>query len=419
MTMTYRIKNLGILSIEGATGKAKGLLEKAKQQLGFVPNMYGAMANEPALYEAYATAYAAFRAECGFTPVEQEVIFLAISRVNGCDYCMAAHSFVADKMSKVPVTVTDAIRDGQLIGDEKLAALAAFTTKMVQSRGRPSDADVAAFVAAGHCNRRSRPGRHCPTPVALPVSIQIQENPPMSRIPNRLARLLAAAALIGTAAAPEANGLVVFDPANYQQNMLSAVHALEGVQNQILQLQNEAAQLLRMDRQLQPLSGSIGPDLQSTLAALRARITEGNSLALKVQETEAGYARLYPTSFADALSRDDVTRAARARWDEAYAGYKRAALLQGQVTEAGESDARLLDQILARSTGAVGSLQAAQAGNELAALHIKQSLQLQTLLAAQARAETSERARTLVAEEQGRAHVKTFLGDGRAYTRGQ
>lgn len=241
----------------------------------------------------------------------------------------------------------------------------------------------------------------------------------MSRIPNRLARLLAAAALIGTAAAPEANGLVVFDPANYQQNMLSAVHALEGVQNQILQLQNEAAQLLRMDRQLQPLSGSIGPDLQSTLAALRARITEGNSLALKVQETEAGYARLYPTSFADALSRDDVTRAARARWDEAYAGYKRAALLQGQVTEAGESDARLLDQILARSTGAVGSLQAAQAGNELAALHIKQSLQLQTLLAAQARAETSERARTLVAEEQGRAHVKTFLGDGRAYTRGQ
>lgn len=153
MTMTYRIKNLGILSIEGATGKAKGLLEKAKQQLGFVPNMYGAMANEPALYEAYATAYAAFRAECGFTPVEQEVIFLAISRVNGCDYCMAAHSFVADKMSKVPVTVTDAIRDGQLIGDEKLAALAAFTTKMVQSRGRPSDADVAAFVAAGYSER--------------------------------------------------------------------------------------------------------------------------------------------------------------------------------------------------------------------------------------------------------------------------
>ena len=241
----------------------------------------------------------------------------------------------------------------------------------------------------------------------------------MTRIPRRLARLLAAAAMIGTAAAPSANGLVVFDPANYQQNLLSAIHALEGVQNQVLQLQNEAAQLLRMDRQLQPLSGSISPDLQTTLTALRARIADGNALALKVQETEAGYARLYPTTFTDAVASDDRTRAARARWDEAYAGFKRAALLQGQVTEATEADARLLDQILARSTGAVGSLQAAQAGNELAALHIKQSLQLQTLLAGQARAETSERARTLVAEEQGRAQIKTFLGDGRAYTRGQ
>lgn len=241
----------------------------------------------------------------------------------------------------------------------------------------------------------------------------------MTRIPKRLARLLAAAALIGTAAAPEANGLVVFDPANYQQNLLSAVHALEGVQNQILQLQNEAAQLLALNRQLQPLSGSISPDLQTTLAALRARIAEGNALALKVQETEAGYARLYPTSFSNAATSDDSTRAARARWDEAYAGFKRAALLQGQVTESADADARLLDQILARSTGAVGSLQAAQAGNELAALNIKQSLQLQALLAAQTRAETSERARTLVAEEQGRAQVKTFLGDSRAYTRGQ
>ena len=81
--------------------------------------MYGAMANEPALFESYATSYALFRAECGFTPAEQEVIFLMISRKNTCDYCMAAHSFVADKMSKVPADVTEAIRDGRPIADAK------------------------------------------------------------------------------------------------------------------------------------------------------------------------------------------------------------------------------------------------------------------------------------------------------------
>ncbi|WP_210186559.1 carboxymuconolactone decarboxylase family protein [Hyphomicrobium sp. NDB2Meth4] len=151
--MTYKINTLPLLSIEGATGKAKALLEKAKQSLGFVPNMYGAMANEPALLEVYLSAYATFRAECGFSPVEQEVIFLVISRDNGCDYCVAAHSFVADHMSKVPASITDAIRDGRPIDDPKLAALATFASRMVASRGRPSDADVAAFKAAGYGER--------------------------------------------------------------------------------------------------------------------------------------------------------------------------------------------------------------------------------------------------------------------------
>lgn len=151
--MTYKINTLPLLAIEAATGKAKALLEKAKQSLGFVPNMYGAMANEPALLEAYLNSYAAFRAECGFNPVEQEVIFLVISRENGCDYCVSAHSFVADRMSKVPAQITDAIRDGRPIGDAKLAALAAFTAKMVASRGRPTDADVAAFKAAGYTEK--------------------------------------------------------------------------------------------------------------------------------------------------------------------------------------------------------------------------------------------------------------------------
>mgnify|MGYP001499130420 CR=1 FL=1 len=151
--MTYRITTLPLLTIDTAVGKSKALLEAAKKKLGFVPNMYGAMANEPALFEAYATSYDAFRDETGFTPVEQEVIFLAISRANGCDYCMAAHSFVADAMSKVPTEVTDAIRDGHHIPDAKLGALVKFTTTMVESRGRPSEADVANFRAAGYSEK--------------------------------------------------------------------------------------------------------------------------------------------------------------------------------------------------------------------------------------------------------------------------
>lgn len=237
----------------------------------------------------------------------------------------------------------------------------------------------------------------------------------MTHLPKRLLVLVAAAAIVGTA---PAQALTVFDPLNYQQNLLTAVRTLDQIQNQIRQLENAAAQLVRMDRHLKSLSGTISPDLQSTLSQLRTRLGEGEALALRVRETDAAYERLFPKTFPDALSSDDLTRAAKSRWEETYAGFRRSALIQGQITEAAESDARLLDQILARSQGSAGALQAAQAGNELAALHVKQSLQLQTLLAAQTRAETTDRARTLVAQQQAREQFKTFLGDGRAYTRG-
>ncbi|MBY6244062.1 carboxymuconolactone decarboxylase family protein [Methylosinus sp. Sm6] len=153
MTTIYKIKELGLLTIEAATGKARDLLDAAKRQLGFVPNMYGAMANEPALLEAYSTTYAAFRRDAGFTSIEQELIFLVISRANGCHYCMAAHSFVADKMSKVPTEVTDAIRDGRAIPDSRLQALATFTHVMVEMRGLPSEGAVREFLAAGYSEK--------------------------------------------------------------------------------------------------------------------------------------------------------------------------------------------------------------------------------------------------------------------------
>lgn len=145
---TYQI-TLAPVSIEQAEGNAKMLLEAAKKETGMIPNMYKAMANLPALLETYSTGYKLFRREGGFTPIEQEVILLTVSKENECDYCMAAHSVVADIMSKVPVAVTDAIRNNDLIPDERLAVLAGFTTIMLNKRGRPSDEDVSNFLGAG------------------------------------------------------------------------------------------------------------------------------------------------------------------------------------------------------------------------------------------------------------------------------
>ncbi len=133
--------------------RIRGVLEQAQKQVGFIPNMYARMVNSPGLLETYLAGYDRFRKESGFTPAEQEVVFLTISRENGCHYCVAAHSVLADKFSGVPPAVTDALRDGTPIPEPKLRSLSEFTRTLLATRGRPDRTDVAAFLAAGYTER--------------------------------------------------------------------------------------------------------------------------------------------------------------------------------------------------------------------------------------------------------------------------
>ena len=149
MKSEYKI-SLPPITIEAASDSVKGTLEQQKANFGFLPNMYQTMANAPSMLKTYLFGYEQFRKETGFTSCEQEVIFMVISRENGCDYCMGAHSFIADNMSGVPEHVTDAIRDGNVIDDTKLEALASFTRVMLNTRGLPTRDDFAGFIEAGY-----------------------------------------------------------------------------------------------------------------------------------------------------------------------------------------------------------------------------------------------------------------------------
>ncbi|MEX0960192.1 MAG: carboxymuconolactone decarboxylase family protein [Burkholderiales bacterium] len=141
------------MSPDKADAKAQAVLDIALEQVGFIPNMYANMVNAPAVLDTYLLGYRRFREESGFSPAEQEVVFLTISFENECEYCMGAHSFIADKKSRVPAGVTDAIRAGEEIPDPKLAALAEFTRAMVRKRGLPGIEDARAFKSAGYEER--------------------------------------------------------------------------------------------------------------------------------------------------------------------------------------------------------------------------------------------------------------------------
>lgn len=145
---TYQV-SLSPRSIEDASPEARSLLEGAQKQYGMVPNMYSRMANVPDLLATYLYGYERFRKHSGFTPAEQEVILLTISYENGCSYCMAAHSWVAQNVSKTPPDVIEAIRAGSPIPDPKLAALSRFTATMVRTRGNATPQDAQRFLEAG------------------------------------------------------------------------------------------------------------------------------------------------------------------------------------------------------------------------------------------------------------------------------
>jgi uncharacterized peroxidase-related enzyme len=142
------------VELEHAEPAARGILEETKKRIKMIPNMYAFMANSPGALETYTYGYQRFREQSGFTPAEQEVVFLAISVENGCEYCVAAHSVIADTVSRVPRAVTEALRDRTEIPDAKLRALAALARAMVVKRGRPSPEEVQTFLDAGYTERQ-------------------------------------------------------------------------------------------------------------------------------------------------------------------------------------------------------------------------------------------------------------------------
>src|SRR3546814_12822977 len=89
--------------------------------------------------------------------------------------------------------------------------------------------------------------------------------------------------------------------------------------------------------------------------------------------------------------------------------------VQAQVVENIQSDTQVLADIVARSQGAEGSLQAPQATNQLLALTAKQQFQLQHMMAAQFRSEAVEQARRAAQAAEARAEPKRVLGPESAY----
>jgi uncharacterized peroxidase-related enzyme len=138
-----RIKQL---DPETATGRAQELLGAVKGKLGLVPNMTRAMASAPVVLDGYVQFSGALSK--GTLPAKvREQIALTVAQVNGCDYCLSAHSTIG----KMVGLTAEQIRDSRLgtAVDPRTDALLRFARKVVETRGWVSDADLADVREAG------------------------------------------------------------------------------------------------------------------------------------------------------------------------------------------------------------------------------------------------------------------------------
>jgi len=235
---------------------------------------------------------------------------------------------------------------------------------------------------------------------------------------RRLKALLAASALSIASATPSHAfiiGGIVYDPSNYAQNLLTAARTLQMINNQIKQLTNEAQMIVNQAENLKNLPLSVAADLQTTLAEIDTLVASAKGIAFTVSQTDAAFSAFYPQDYAS-YSNAQMTNHARARWEAARFAMEDALRIQAKITEIATADAATIDVLISESQGAAGNLQVIQAGNQLAAMNAKQTLQMQQLLAAQYRSETLDRARKLMAKEEGRARLARFVGDGVVYT---
>lgn len=138
-----------IHTIQTAPEASKPVLIEAEKKYRFVPNLFGVFAESPLAANAYLRLSGCIQSYSSLSPQEQQVVMLAVSFENRCDYCVAAHSAGA-AMAQTPPDVIQAMRAGKLPGDSKLANLITFARAVVQQRGWVKDADVEAFLAAGY-----------------------------------------------------------------------------------------------------------------------------------------------------------------------------------------------------------------------------------------------------------------------------
>ncbi len=140
------MSRISIPTVDQSLEAAKPLLAAVHKQLGVVPNLMRLVGHSPAALEGYLSLNGAL-AKGKLSVQLRERIAMTVAEFNGCDYCLSAHHYLATNVAKISASEIDAARDGRS-DDARTSAALHFARRVAESRGRVSDADLAALRAA-------------------------------------------------------------------------------------------------------------------------------------------------------------------------------------------------------------------------------------------------------------------------------
>lgn len=214
-----------------------------------------------------------------------------------------------------------------------------------------------------------------------------------------------------------AHALIVFDPSNYSQNVLTAARSLQQITNQITSLQNQAQMLINQARNLASLPLSSLQQLQQSVQRTQQLLGQAQNIAFDVQQVDKAFQQQYGDVRLSAPDRQLVTDA-RSRWQNTVGGLQDAMRVQAGVVGNIETGRAQISALVGASQSAAGALQAAQAGNQLLALQGQQLADLTAVIAANGRAQALTEAERATAVDQGREQRRRFLTPGAGYQAG-
>jgi uncharacterized peroxidase-related enzyme len=135
-------------TIDAAPAASRSLLEGVNKQLGVVPNMFRLISNSPAALESYLSLSTSLNK--GVLPAAtRERIALAVAEINGCNYCLSAHTYLGKRLAKLDDAEIAANRRGAS-NDAKADVAVGFAVKVVRAHGHVGADDIRAVKEAGY-----------------------------------------------------------------------------------------------------------------------------------------------------------------------------------------------------------------------------------------------------------------------------